>query len=148
MPRTSATAVKALICVNLIKYPLDADLDPYLDTASQLIDLTSALCLKVDGVTAYYTTAQLELIERWLAAHFYAVENNQLAEDKVDVISETYQFKVGLNLNCTEYGQQALLLDVCGALANAQKTAIKGKAKDEVTWLGTDPVDQTDGYIN
>jgi len=59
----------------------------------------------------------LKEIERWLAAHFAAIKDMRVAREQAGPVSEAKQYKVGLNLQVTVYGQQAILLDNSGTLA-------------------------------
>lgn len=56
-------------------------------------------------------------IELLLAAHFVALRDPRPQQEKVDEYSVTYQGTTGEGLYATQYGQQALALDVSGALA-------------------------------
>lgn len=107
----------------------DAQLMVYITTANELV---TELCEPVG-----YTEARLELIELWLAAHFYAVRDVRAASESAGPVSETKQFRLGLVLQVTMYGQQALALDTAGALAALSKATEEGKPRRvSVTWLG------------
>jgi len=67
------------------------------------------------------TEAQLKLIETWLAAHCYAIRDNRRSSEKADVVSENFQYKLGLNLKCTMHGQMAIMMDTSGALERYDK---------------------------
>lgn len=58
----------------------------------------------------------LKEIERWLAAHFVAIRIKITSQEKLGDAAENYQFKLGLNLQNTMWGQQALMLDTSGTL--------------------------------
>jgi len=84
------------------------DLTPFINTATKLID--NALVGKgLDDDT-------LTLIELWLSAHFSKILELHPAEERVGAVAMQYQWKVGLNLQVTMYGQQALILDTTGTL--------------------------------
>jgi len=62
----------------------------------------------------------LKEIERWLAAHFLSVRVPMKKSQSIDGTSETYHVP-GVSMKGLEsslYGQQALLLDSSGTLAN------------------------------
>jgi hypothetical protein len=117
MARTTEAAVKLIIKVN--------------ETANMLV---TKLCTSDD-----LDDDQLEIIERWLAAHFYAIRAPRRAMEKADEVSQSFQYKVDLNLAVTTYGQTAMILDTSGALAAHNEQVTEGKPKRAVVaWLGTD----------
>jgi len=110
----------------------DIDLSPFILTANALV---TEVCEPVG-----YSDERLELIERWLAAHFYANRDMRLSREGVDDVDQTFQYRVGLMLANTMYGQQAMVLDTAGKLAALSKKAEQGKTKKRVsiTWLGSE----------
>lgn len=130
MARTTQAAVEAIIEVD---EDAVADLTPFIDAANELV---TEICAPV----ATYTAARLELIERWLAAHFYAVRDPRVASEGVKGVTASYQHRVGLHLAVTTYGQQAMLLDTNGGLAALSKRMEEGTVTPTVgvTWLGED----------
>ena len=107
-------------------------------------DLVTRVCADSDYMTANgYDATTLELIERWLAAHFYAVRDPRTTQEKAGPVAATYESKVDLNLAITRYGQQAMLIDTGGALAALNGRVTKGKAKitPSVTYLGVEDWD-------
>lgn len=138
--RTTALAVAKVIQVPPTQMSL---LDTFIDTANELV--TQVCAVVFPGVTqtfdqaglpAYtptkggytYTDYRLEMIERWLAAHFYAVFSSQSQQDMADNIQSIYQGRTALGLNGTWWGQQAMRLDTMGALAvmeNGQEQSAK-----------------------
>ena len=129
MPRTDATAVRNIAKVK--RSAEDSTLDPFIEAASFLVD-------KVCADDEDYDDAALELIERWLAAHFYHVFDPRRVQERADVISATYEGKSGLYLDFTRYGQQAKLLDFNGHLAalDAEIKNPKKRITVDLTWLG------------
>jgi hypothetical protein len=112
-------------------------LTPFIETASFLVDKVVATAKDGDG-NDYYIASDLELIERWLAAHFYAVRDPREQFVGVGRLMQRFQSQVDLNLNNTPYGQQAMLLDVKGGLAQLNAGIAKGgRKKAAVHWLGT-----------
>lgn len=108
-PRTTADLVKGIIEVEEGK-----DLTPFIRAANML---TTRAC-GAAGYTDGYVDSEMEIIERWLAAHFYAMNDNQLARVKAGSVFVAYQYKVNMGLLATMYGQQAIALDTAGGLAS------------------------------
>lgn len=102
-------------------------LDPFIETAASLVDDIAAHASSPGA-------ARLELIERYLAAHFYTLRDPRAVMQKADVVSQTLQSKVDLGLNTSHYGQMAITLDPTGVL----RSASKGKRTGGVTWLGNE----------
>ena len=87
-----------------------------------------------------YSESRLELIERYLAAHFYAIRVKQTKSEKVDVITVNYIGVTGMGLNYTPWGQTAMQLDTAGSLRNLNN----GYSSSEIgiTYLGNMSTDQ------
>lgn len=103
-------------------------LEGFIDTASKLVDRVECCANgKLDDQT-------LELLERWLACHFYASINPNILQSKsIGGASKSYQVgQVGTGIEGTPYGQQALALDTTGCLES-----ITGE-KVNLTWVGDD----------
>lgn len=133
MPRTTVEAVEAIIEVD----ELILDIEPFIEAANSLV---TRICVKDDSD---YSDADLELIERWLSAHFYAIRDPRLTEEGAGSVRARYESKVDLGFNLTRYGQQALLLDTEGGLAKLQNEILKGGRKNvKMVWLGTDPCER------
>lgn len=133
MPRTTADAVKK-ICP--LKKKSD-DLYPFIEVANHLV---TNVCV---NDTSDYTDATLEMIERWLAAHFYCILRNQRRFESAGRVQQALDSKVDLGLRQTRYGDQALMIDYAGNLAlldNALKTSKKtlGAYAISVKWLGVE----------
>lgn len=125
MARTTALLVGGLIDVDP-----DYDLTPFIDTANELV---SEVCAPVTT----YTTTRLELIERWLAAHFYAILDPRAISEGANFIIQRIESQVDLGFDVTRYGQQAMRLDTNGGLAKLNEDTKKGgKRKVSIHWLG------------
>ena len=123
MARTTPALVGGIIEVDVA-----IDLAPFIDTASALVDDVAAA-----DEDSILTVARLELIERWLSAHFYAIRDPRAFREQADRVELTYQSKVDLNLAVTHYGQQAMTLDTTGRL----RTYSDNKRRTVgVNWLG------------
>jgi len=125
--RTTEAQVRAIIEVDTDQ----ASLDQFIEPASMLV---TKLC-----PDSGYEADQLELIERWLSAHFYAIYVPRAKEEHAGPVGQENQSSVALGLNVTHYGQQAMRLDTSGNLAAMDVAATKGKANSiGVLWLGTE----------
>lgn len=125
MPRTTPVQVSSVI-----ETDGGIDLAPFISTANELV---TECCGDVG-----YTETRLELIERWLTAHFYAIRDPRAQSEKAGSVAASYAMKVDMHLQATQYGQQALTLDTNGGLAALNQRALKGKlAQASVKWLGT-----------
>jgi len=110
----------------IIEVDPDIGLDPFMLVANELV---TEVCSE-----AGYTVERLELIERWLSAHFYTNRDPRPTREEAGPVRETYQSAVDLNLNTSHYGQTAMLLDTAGGLALLNK--LKTRRVMSVTWLG------------
>lgn len=126
MARTTSEQVEGIIEVDE-----DVSLTPFIAMANELV---TEVC-----VPAGYTAERLELIERWLAAHFYRSRDPAISYEVAGPTAATYQYKVGLYFANTSYGQMALTLDTAGGLAALSKRMEEGKGstKAGISWLGT-----------
>ena len=119
--RTTEQAVRDLLGGEV---PVGVDLTPWLQSANVIV---TARCL-----TAGYSTEMLELIERYLAAHLYMMNQRVLVRRKIGQSEDEWdRGKVGLGLDLTPWGQMIkTLLD--------PKNTLGFKAKLKVVWLGTE----------
>lgn len=132
MARTTATNIKKIIEVDTTIVPADADFIPFIDTANEIV---TEMCTGTNGPATKYTDTRLELIERWLAAHFYAIRDPRAKSEKAGSVGINYQGKVDLNLSVTTYGQQAMMIDTHGGLSKLNSGKSPAAA---VLWLGTE----------
>lgn len=123
MPRTTADLVKGLIEVDS-----NIDLTPFIATANALV---TEAC-----VPKGYDDTRLELIERFLAAHFYTLRDPRPTSETAGPVSASYQSRVGLYLSTSHYGQHAKLLDTKGGLATIEAAASKPTRTVSATWVG------------
>jgi hypothetical protein len=129
MPRTNEAKIRKIIEVDSTEYP-EGDLQPFIDAASSLVDEKCASVLS-------YTEERLTMIETWLAAHFFAVGSTRAQSESAGPVSQSKQTSLGLNLQVTHWGQQAMLLDTEGGLANLNvKTQEGRKSKAGIFWAG------------
>ena len=107
------------------------DVDAYIDTASKLVDKVQDCDTKSGG---NLDEQQLELIERWLAAHFTVISRPQVSSKSIGGASTSFLVgSVSDGIKATIFGQQALIMDTSGCLDGLTNT------KAKVAWLGTSP---------
>lgn len=125
--RTTSSAVQKIIEIDST---IVTDLSPHIETANNLVN---QVCL-----SSSYSTETLELIERWLAAHFAGIHGTRYASEEA-ATKVTYQVVTDMHLNATLWGQQAMVLDTMGNLAALNEQAKDGgkAASISVVWLGT-----------
>lgn len=134
--RTSEALVAGIIqtdpAIVGLSGPLDlSGLAPFIDAANAMV---TSVCipapLDVNTIAPPYSVAQLELIERWLAAHFYALRDldNQVTAENAGDVGQTFGFKPGMGMATTRWGQTAMNLDYLGNLAALQKRIDIGTA--------------------
>lgn len=136
MARTNATNVATVIDV-----AAGDDLTVFINTASEIVDAQIADDAHVTDATV------LELIERWLAAHTYAVYNQQGSQERAGKVSITYQGKTGMHLENSKWGQMAMAVDPSGKLAAWNDSLKKGNKRTVgVTYLGSTTTSQDSAY--
>lgn len=112
---------------------------PFIRTASVVTDRIET-CAAAKDITL--TSTELELIERWLAAHFYSCSDRPFLEKTTGRSKAVFQGKTSMNLDSSHYGQTAKLIDTSGCLE-----ALDKRKKVRVSWLGKPPSEQTD-YVD
>lgn len=121
MARVTGSEVQEIIDVSADVLTATPDLTPYITAANLLVtDLLGSSTLSSDT---------LKEIERWLSAHFVAIRDPRRASEKAGSVGESYQYKLGLRLSVTTYGQQAILLDTTGTLADVDENGGKRSAQ-------------------
>lgn len=126
-PRTTPTLVAGIIDADP-----SIDLTPFINTANGIV---TQWC--TDARFAY-TPDQLELIERWLSAHFYAVRDPRTTAERAGSVGVNYAVQVKASpLSSTPYGQAAIAADYMGALAAMEKRMVEGAPpKPGINWVG------------
>jgi len=131
MARTTTSNV-----VGIIEIDSGISLTPFIEVANALVTEVCSLATDSDGDLVYDAT-RLELIERWLAAHFYHIRDPKSSREEVDDVAATYRSIVEIGFNNTHYGQMAMRIDTNGGLARLDKSAKDGKTTTvSLTWLG------------
>lgn len=135
MARTTPALVAALLGMNYdrVRTP---DLNQFIAPATMIVDQIKAKAA-VKGV-AYTDSAnpgdssQLETIERWLAAHYYAQQDPLYTSRSTQGATGSFQVgQLGKGFASTQYGANAMDLDFSGVLKN-----INGQQKARGAWLG------------
>ena len=119
----------------LVKQILDADFDSsvnleaFIDTASVLVDKIEA-----SPVVGTVTEQHLELIERWLTAHYVElIYRTTKTSESIGAASRSWQTpQVSRGVEGTIYGQQAMNLDTTGTLKSITGDPVR------CVWLGTE----------
>ena len=127
MPRTTVDLVKSIIFeddFDIINY------DTFIATANMIVN-------NVVAVNTKYTTTDLQLIETWLAAHLCCINSPRKTQSTISSVQASYEYRVGLGLNLTRYGQQAIMLASYGELANLNALSEQKKVrKPAVVFVG------------
>lgn len=126
--RTSEESVSEIVEVDG-----NIDLLPFIETATALVDEVEAA--DTNGVLS---STRLELIERWLAAHFYAMRDPRAVSERAGPVGATYQSKVDLGFAASHYGQQAMALDSTGKLKALSDPTKGRKRAASLFWAGTE----------
>jgi hypothetical protein len=129
MPRTTDAQVK-----ELFEDTITASRVPFIAVANALV---TRACVTDDSE---YSSADLELIERWLAAHFYTVRAPVPTSESAGGVSQSLSVSVEVGLGSSMYGQTAMTLDTEGGLA-ALNAATKDGARRKVGFFGPGPSD-------
>jgi trans-2-enoyl-CoA reductase len=104
----------------------DTQIDAFINTANIVVNKNLEDEITDDDL--------LKEIELYLAAHFCSMRDQRVSSNSVRSVSESYQYRLGLRLEVTMYGQQALILDNTGTLANLNK----GRKMASISFIGGD----------
>ena len=127
MARTTIAAVQGIL---LTDYNGTSSLQPFIDTATLVVDRANELAAEEDVVLS---AALLEMMERWLAAHFYCCSDKPYESRAVKGSSAKFAGKTAMYFEATLYGQMAMRLDTSGSLQSI------GGAEQRIltaVWLG------------
>jgi hypothetical protein len=125
--RTSVIAVKGVLLrgYNTRDNP---PLLPFIEMASVVVD---TLRTRAAAAGLGITRANLELIERNLAAHFYAMSDPGYRSRSTEGASASFDGQTGKMLDYTPHGQRAMMLDPSGLL----RGIVSGRMAS-MGWLG------------
>jgi hypothetical protein len=121
--RTTGVAVAGIIETDPTLVFTDfSGLNPFIDVANELV---TECCTPWNGTTGNkqmrpsqaYTPARLELIERWLTAHFYCTLDPRVQMEAAGSVRQSFQKFVGTGFEGSQYGQNAMRIDTLGGLA-------------------------------
>ena len=112
MARVTETEVKKLISTT--------------ENITAQIDAANVVVTEKLGSNVTITANHLKEIERWLAAHLVACSiERQTIKEKIGATAVEFvgsqQGSAGLGLALTSYGQQVMIIDTTGILANLGK---------------------------
>lgn len=133
--RTSVAAVKGVLLrgYNTRDNP---SLVPFIEMATAVTD---TLRTRAAAAGLSITTANLELIERNLAAHFYAMSDRGFGSQNTEGASASYDGQTAKTLYFTPHGQRAMMLDPSGLLQGI----VSGRMAS-IGWLGKAVPEQLD----
>lgn len=137
MSRTS-TANVALVLGSHYVSGSSPDLQAFIDTASLIVSRVNT-CATTKGVTL--STEELEMIERYLAAHYFSHADQLYQSKSTNGASGSFQGQTGKGIESSQYGMTALQLDPSGCL-----NAITKGARASVTWGGKPTSTQLSAY--
>jgi hypothetical protein len=115
-------------------YATGVSLAPFIESATDVVD-GIVECAAEEDVTL--TSTRLELIERWLSAHFYHCSDPVYQSRSTEGASGQFQGQSAMGYDGSRYGQMAMRLDTSGCLRANEKG---GKAS--FIWLGKPVSDQ------
>ena len=135
MARIGELDVRAIVSTNS-----EISINPFIGVASRLTDYVDSC--DSDSVLSVLTLKDIEL---FLAAHFYSLRDQLYSSKKTEDASAEFQtgVKGTGSLDTTDYGRNAMLIDVTGCLAKLNEQAKKGKLTASLTWIGKPPSTQT-----
>jgi hypothetical protein len=110
------------------------DVTPFIATANVVITRANT-CATQKGYTI--TDEELELMERWMAAHFYAQSDKTLSSKSTEGASASFSGSTDKGFDSTLYGQTAMRIDPSNCLFTTDKTWMAGGF-----WLGKPPSSQ------
>jgi len=118
-PRTKPELVEAVLGGTAEESNWDGmtDLTPYISSATVIVDRVYSAALNKAFNAVTLTAQELELIERWLAAHFYCTMD-PLYRSK-STLGASGQFQRGqaaAGFETTDYGARACEIDYSGCL--------------------------------
>lgn len=118
----------------IIDYESGKDLSSFILIANELV----TECCGDEG----YTETRLELIERYLAAHFYTNYDPRTSSEGAGAVSASYQGATNIGFDSSFYGQTAMRLDTSGGLAALNEKIKKGKKRTvSISWVGKEELD-------
>lgn len=138
MARTNAAAVQAILggTATGSNWNGTTSVDPFIATATVIVDRVETCAIADESPL---TAAELELVERWLAAHCYQQFDKGYTQRSTLSASGSFEGQTGMYLESTRYGQMAMAVDPSGCL-RAQNAG--GRTVATAVWLGKPPSEQ------
>lgn len=125
MPAPYRTTTEAVVSVlapgKEYDLRLNPSLAPFMDAAQALTNRVASLALQ--RLAGGYQSSELEVIERYLAAHFYLTSDKAYANKSDGGASASFMQQTGKRLDQTPHGQTALNLDYLGVLNGINSNA-------------------------
>jgi len=118
MARTNSIAVIALLAD---EYDGSTSLSPHIDTANMMVSQLAA-----NDSESLMSSVALEIVERWLAAHFYQQADPGYNSRNTSGASGSFNGATGQGLAGTRFGMQAMRIDATNYLAKRDKEASEG----------------------
>lgn len=137
MGRTS-TANVALILGEHYVSGSSPNLQAFIDTATLVISRVNT-CATAKGITL--STDELEMMERYLAAHYFSHADQLYQSKATNGASGSFQGVTGKGIESSQYGMTAIQLDPSGCLASITKGQ-----RASVTWGGKPSGEQLTAY--
>lgn len=122
MARTTAQDVQELLGD---KYEAAYPATSFITTANVMV---TKHCVDED-----FTDAELELIERYLAAHLYRLSHPWSTQERAGDVGESKQHVEKVGFAATEFGQMAMDLDWSGAL---KALGSEKRRSVDMSWAG------------
>ena len=126
MARTTEDRVNLLIQYDLT---IITDIQSFIDDASMLVD-------NIVAIAPLPSTALLEIVERYLAAHFIAIADPRVDTEKVKSLQTKYQYLLDKGFAITHWGTTAMMVDTTGRLAAFNNRLLDGNGPKQFFWAG------------
>jgi hypothetical protein len=136
--RTTADAVKLVLLADYDSVN-NPSLAPFIEWATALTSRVGA-CAASKG--SPLSDVELELIERYLGSHAYAMSDRPYESRRTQSASGKFVGRTEMSLDATSYGQQAQSLDISGCLSAIASG--KGRKVASLGWLGKTEKEQLD----
>ena len=140
MPRTSTLLVQGILNNDTqTNWDGVTDLSPFIAAATNIVTRVIA-CAGNKGIvlTNNGQDSEAEIVERWLAAHLYCINDPLYKSRSTQGASGAFQRgSDGKGFASTDYGQTAMTLDWSGCLKNLNE-----QQRFNTAWLGRQPLEQ------
>ena len=151
-PRTTSALVQGILGADYGPIPDGLtlpDLTPYIATASSVVDQIKTIAAAQNSGSLQLVPSdtgvgsQAEILERWLAAHFYCVMDPTYTQRSTMGASGGLEVgQAGKGFKSTKYGRMAVTMDYSMVLENLSE-----KKRARADWLGK-PVSAQTPYVN